>query len=95
MAKGAFTGTAASTEIVAANAYRDGIILQHTNATAIEIGIGEAAVAGSGVKLIKIGDTLVLRGADARAALYGIGNGGTLQYQTIDTLSDFHPVLGT
>ena len=81
MAKGNFTGTSASALLIAASDYRDCLVIQHTNATQCALGIGEAAVAGSGLQLIKIGDTVKLTGANAREAIYVIGNGATGTYQ--------------
>lgn len=81
MAKGNFTGTSASALLVAADAYRDCLVIQHTNATTCALGIGEAAVAGEGLQLMKIGDTVVLTDAAARQAIYVIGNAATGTYQ--------------
>jgi len=81
MAKGTFTGTAASTLLVAANEYRDTLVIQKANATSVALGIGEAAVAGEGIQLTNVGDAAVLKGAAARVAIYVIGNGGTGSYQ--------------
>ena len=81
MAKGNFTGTSASALLVAADYHRDGLVIQHTNATTAALGIGEAAVAGEGLQLLKIGDAVRLTGSDARKAVYVIGNGATGTYQ--------------
>ncbi len=81
MAKGAFTGTSSSAELVAADTYRDCLLIQHTNATTCALGIGEDAEAGKGIQLLKIGDSVVLTGANARSAIYVIGNGATGTYQ--------------
>jgi len=84
MAKGNFTGTASSAELLAADEYRDQIVIQKTNATAVALGFGEAAVAGKGIQLIEIGDAAIIRGAEARMQINVIGNGGTGTYQTGD-----------
>jgi hypothetical protein len=84
MAKGNFTGTAASAVLIAANAYRDHLLIQKTNATTVALGIGEAAVAGEGIQLVNAGDVAILHGASARVAIYVIGNGGTGTYQDGD-----------
>ncbi len=89
MAKGNFTATSASTEIVPANEYRDSLLIQKTNATAIALGIGEAAVAGEGVQLTAAGEVAHLRGAAARHAIYAIGDGGTGTYQD----GDIHVIM--
>lgn len=81
MAKGSWTGTATSAQLVAANFNRDCLVIQHTNATTAALGIGEDAVAGQGLQLLKIGDTVVLTGANARQAINVIGNGATGTYQ--------------
>jgi hypothetical protein len=89
MAKGKFSATTASTIAVATNKYRDKLVIQKTNATAVAIGIGEAAVLDEGILLSKAGDIVILRGAAARANIYAIGNGGTLTFQDGDI--EVHP----
>lgn len=84
MSKGNFTATSASDKIVEADEYREYLLIQKTNATVIAVGIGEAAAAGEGVQLVNAGDTLTIRGALAREAVYAIGNGGTGTYQDGD-----------
>jgi len=84
MAKGKWTATAASTVIVAADEHRDRLLIQKNNDTAVALGLGEAAVAGEGVQLVNIGDTAVLRGHEARGAVYAIGNNGAGTYQDGD-----------
>lgn len=84
MAMGSWTATAASTVLVAANANRDQLLIQKTNATTVAIGIGVAAESGKGIQLVKVNDAVVLRGAAAREAIYMIGNGGTGTYQDGD-----------
>jgi hypothetical protein len=81
MAKGNFTGSAASALLVAADYNRECLIIQHTNAVTCALGIGEAAVAGEGLQLLKIGDTIKLTGSNARQAIYVIGNTATGTYQ--------------
>jgi hypothetical protein len=87
MAKGNFTGGSASAKVITGNVYKGTLVIQHTNATQVALGLGEAAVAGSGIQLIKIGDTVVLRGAEARMDIYAIGNGGTCTFQDGDDIS--------
>jgi hypothetical protein len=81
MAKGAYLATAASTLLVAADEYREYLTIQHGNATAVALGIGVPAVALSGIQLFKAGDSVKICGAQARLAVYVIGNGGVGSYQ--------------
>lgn len=94
MAKGNWTGTATSSLIVEANAYREYLVIQHTNATQVAIGIGEAAVAGEGVQLVYINDAIRLEGAQAQVAIYGIGDGGTATYQDGNVTFSSGPYVG-
>lgn len=87
--KGNWTGTAASAEIVPANLNREYLLIQHSDATTVALGIGEDAVAGEGIQLFKIGDTVRLRGPMARKAVYAIGNTGAGTYQEGDV--EFFP----
>lgn len=82
MSKGSWTGTSASDEIIAADEFREYLTIQLTNATLVALGIGEAAVAGEGIQLINAGDTVRLEGAQARVAIYAIGNGAAGTYQS-------------
>jgi hypothetical protein len=84
MAKGKYTGTAASVLLLAADNNRDHLTIQALNATQLGIGVGVAAVADEGIQLYAKGDTVRLDGAEARAAIYIIGNGATGQYVTGD-----------
>jgi hypothetical protein len=86
MSKGNFTATDASTKIITGSIYRGCLVIQKTNATAIALGIGEAAVAGEGIQLTNKNDSIVLRGADAIKDIYAIGNGGTGTYQDGDCM---------
>jgi hypothetical protein len=82
MSKGSWAATASSSIIVAADANREFLFIQKiTNAVAVAIGIGEAAEAGKGIQLTNIGDSVLLRGPNARAAIYAIGNTGAGTYQ--------------
>lgn len=81
MAKGKFTAGAASAEAIPADANRDHLVIQHTNATQIALAFGEAAVAGEGVQLIGSGDVVKVEGAAAREAVYAIGDTGTATWQ--------------
>jgi hypothetical protein len=82
MAKGSFAlGSAASEEIVAADEHRAELTIQLRGSAVIELAFGETAVAGEGIKLIKPGDSVQVKGHLSRLAVYGIGtqttsNGG-------------------
>ena len=91
MAKGSWTGTASSAELLAADDSRSCVVIQKTNTTVIALGFGEAAVAGQGVQLFKQGDTIILRGTEAWGAINVIGNGGTGTYQTFVGSMDYVP----
>lgn len=96
MAKGNFTGAAASAKVIDADVYRDSLVIQMTDASAIlSLGIGETAVAGEGVQLVNVGDTVHLRGPAARRAIYAIGNGGKAAYQDGDILISRGPHVAT
>ena len=93
MSKGNFTGTSASAVLVAADEFRDKILIQKTNATVVALGIGEDAVAGEGIQLGPIGDSVVIRGFLATLAINVLGNGGTGAYQTGDVTFDPGPYI--
>lgn len=78
MAQGSFALTGStSEEIIAADAYRDFLTIQLKGSASIELGIGETAVAGEGVKLINPGDSVLIEGDLAREAINGIGTATT------------------
>lgn len=75
-------GTDASVELLAASEYRNQVTIVLYDKTApIAIGIGEDAVADEGVNLREVGDSCTVRGAEARAQINIIGNGGKVSYQ--------------
>lgn len=82
MAQGTFVLQGGTSEsIVAANDNRSHLTIQLKGSTSIELGIGTAAVAGQGIKLIQPGDSVQIKGALAKLAVNGIGtittsNGG-------------------
>lgn len=84
MAKGKFTGTAASVLLLDADNNRDHVTLQQLNATQTSVGVGVAAVADEGIQLYAKGDSVRLDGAEARGKIYILGNGATGQYVTGD-----------
>jgi hypothetical protein len=73
MAKGNWSGGAASASIIDADGNRDLLIIQMTTAGACALAFGEAAVAGQGCQMWEIGDTWTVRGDKARLAVYQIG----------------------
>lgn len=81
MSKGAWTTTSSSAVIVAADEYRDYLLIQSATAVQVALGFGETAVAEEGIQLLNAGDTVVARGAPAREAVYAIGDGGGGTYQ--------------
>ncbi len=82
MAQGNATGTSASVVMLAADEDRGAVTLTLTNATAAALGVGVAAVADEGLLLIRTGDTIEIEGPNAREAIYIIGNGAIVAYQT-------------
>lgn len=84
MEKGNFSGTSASAALLAADESRGQVLIQKTNATVVALGIGEDAVAGEGIQLGPIGDSVVIRGYAATLAINVIGNNGAGTYQTGD-----------
>jgi hypothetical protein len=69
--------------IVPADQYRDHLFIQHAigSTTQVALGIGETAIAGKGVQLFTGASPIIIEGADARKAIYGIGNGGAGTWQ--------------
>jgi len=76
--------TGNSTLIVPADFYRDALFIQHAfgSTTQVALGIGEPAVAGKGIQLFTGASPVVVEGADARKAIYAIGNGASGTWQT-------------
>ena len=90
MAKGNFTATGSSALLVAADVNREFLTIIKTNTGNVAyLGIGEAAVSGSGLVLQSIGDRVRLTGHAARQAIYVIGASCTGTYQDLDC--DYHP----
>ena len=85
MAKGKATGTAASAELLAADEYREVVLIMLQNNVSCAFGlIGEAAVADEGIILVEIGDWVRLVGPKARGQINIIGNTASVTYQTGD-----------
>lgn len=84
MVKGSWDATVASSEIVAANEYRDKLTIQLHSGDATALGFGEAAVYAEGIRLVTAGDVIELTGAITRGAVYAIcdtGNSSAGGYQ--------------
>lgn len=86
MAHGSFSATSASTAIVPADPYREYLLVQKLNATAVDLGVGIPAESGKGVHMVNPSDSVTMRGAAARMAIYGIGNGATGTWQDLDVV---------
>jgi hypothetical protein len=82
--KDAWAALSASSIIVPANQHREAVFIQKTNDVTVALAIGEAAVATDGIQLTQVGDSVTIRGAAARKAIYAIGNGGEGTYQEGD-----------
>jgi hypothetical protein len=83
--KGKFTATSASTEVIAADPFRDIITIQKANATAIAFGLGgETAITDEGISLDAAGEVLQIIGPMARMEINAIGNNGTATWQSGD-----------
>ena len=82
-AMGSWTATAVSSEIVPANVYRDKLVVQMTSANPVSLAFGEDAVFADGVQLRVAGGVVIVTGALAREAVYGIcpTNDGVGGYQ--------------
>lgn len=76
MAKGSFSATATSSEIVAANEYREGVTLQFQSGDPVSYAFGEDAVFNEGLKATAAGDTVKVTGHLAREAINAICDTG-------------------
>ncbi len=72
MTRGAWAATAASSEIIAADEYRDKLTIQLHSGDITALGFGEAAVFAEGIRLVAAGDTVEIEGALTRGAVYAI-----------------------
>jgi hypothetical protein len=79
---GKATGTAASAELLAADQYREYVVIMLQNQVTCALGLfGSAAVVDEGIVLAQVGDTVHLSGAAARQQINVIGNTASLTYQ--------------
>lgn len=76
MAKGSWSATDTSSELVAADVNRRSITLQLLAGDSMSIGIGEAAVFGEGGTMLVVGDFISLVRLQAGEAIYGICDTG-------------------
>lgn len=84
MAKGSWSGSGSSAQLVAADNNRDYLTIISSTTNTAALGLGEAAVAGEGIQLFAIGDSVILRGHLARGIVYVIGASAAGSYQTGD-----------
>jgi len=87
MLKGAWSATATSTLILAADANRAEVVLQHTAGESVYLAFGEAAVYGQGIQLNSGSSYLQITGYRARLAFYMVCDTGLTAsggYQTAD-----------
>lgn len=75
MAKGSWSATDESSELVAANMYRGSVIIQLQSGNPTAIAFGELAVFGEGLLLKDVGDFVEVKEPLARLAVNGICNG--------------------
>jgi hypothetical protein len=72
MAASTVTLTSGSSQVIlAADEYRDKVVLQLQSLETAYLAFGEDAVNVTGLALINIGDTMTIRGAKARGAING------------------------
>lgn len=84
MAKGAWSATAVSSELVPASTYRSSVIIQLLSGDQMSLGLGEDAVFGEGTTLREAGDYIEIRKPQSRLAINGIcdtGNSASGGYQ--------------
>lgn len=81
------TGGGGTEEIVAADAYRDFILIQLQSDHDTYLGFGENAVNAQGICLLEPGATVTVRGPKARGAINGISTGNAvLGYETYESI---------
>ena len=73
---GSWTANTASAIIVPENVYRDKLVIQMTSTQACSLAFGEAAVYAQGIQLTGAGRVVIVTGALAREAVYGICTAG-------------------
>lgn len=81
------TGAGPSAAIVAADPYRDYIVIQAQSDHSTYLGFGEAAISGQGLCLLEPGATVTARGPKARLAINGISAGdAVLGFETCESV---------
>lgn len=78
MARGIWSATQNSAEIVPALKHRRKLTIQLQSGDETAISIGNTAIFGYGYQLVNVGDDLVLEGPDAEKAIYAVCNTGNL-----------------
>lgn len=85
MASAAWSATATTSEMIAADASRGSITVQLLTGNPVTVGIDENAVYAGGLTLLALGDHITLTGLQAQKAIDVIcdtGNSATGSYQT-------------
>jgi hypothetical protein len=81
--KGKATGAATSAQLLAADQYREFVVIMLQNQVTCALGLfGDAAVIDEGIVLAQVGDTVHLSGAAARQQINVIGDTASLTYQS-------------
>ncbi len=76
--KGSWSATATSSELIAESDDRGSLVVQLQSGNRVSLGFGEDAVFGEGVQLGTDGDSVEIKGHQARMAINGIcDTGGT------------------
>ncbi len=70
--QGSWSASVASSELVAEDEYRGSVTIQLLTGEPTSLGIGQDAVDGEGIQLRVPGDSVEIRGAQARDAINGI-----------------------
>lgn len=84
--KGAWAATDADQEVLAADASRSRIVLQHQGGEPVWLGFGESAVAGSGILLSEMSPFLQVSDARAQLSVHMVCGPGTVANGGYDLL---------
>jgi hypothetical protein len=72
------TGGGGTTQLVAADTYREDILIQVQSDHDVYLGFGESAVSAKGIALLHPGDCVKVTGAKARKAINAISSGNAV-----------------